>query len=58
MREEGFEQVIALSDRACGLSGFMVLHDTSRGPAAGGIRIYPYESEDRRSTTDFVSPGR
>jgi leucine dehydrogenase len=46
MGAEGFEQVIALSDRACGLAGFMVLHDTSRGPAAGGIRIYPYETED------------
>jgi leucine dehydrogenase len=47
MRDEGeFEQVIALSDRASGLSGFMVLHDTSRGPAAGGIRIYPYPNED------------
>jgi leucine dehydrogenase len=47
MRDEGdFEQVIALNDRACGLSGFMVLHDTTRGPAAGGIRIYPYASEE------------
>lgn len=47
MREEGdFEQVIALNDRDCGLAGFMVLHDTSRGPASGGIRIYPYETEE------------
>jgi leucine dehydrogenase len=47
MREEGgFEQVVALSDPACGLSGFIVIHDTSRGPAAGGIRIYRYASED------------
>jgi leucine dehydrogenase len=54
MREEGgFEQVIALSDRGCGLSGFMVLHDTSRGPAAGGIRIYPYESEEAALTDGF-----
>jgi leucine dehydrogenase len=53
MREQGFEQVIALSDRACGLSGFMVIHDTSRGPAAGGIRIYPYESEDQALEDGF-----
>jgi leucine dehydrogenase len=45
MRKDGFEQVVALSDPACGLEGFMVLHDTSRGPATGGIRLYPYESE-------------
>ena len=44
MPEEGdFEQVIALNDRDCGLAGFMVLHDSSRGPASGGIRIYPYD---------------
>ncbi len=54
MRDEGdFEQVIALNDRACGLSGFMVLHDTSRGPATGGIRIYPYETEEDALTDGF-----
>lgn len=54
MREEGdFEQVIALNDRDCGLAGFMVLHDTSRGPAAGGIRIYPYETEEAALTDGF-----
>ncbi len=54
MRDEGdFEQVIALNDRACGLSGFMVLHDTSRGPASGGIRIFAYESEEAALTDGF-----
>jgi leucine dehydrogenase len=54
MREEGdFEQVIALNDRDCGLAGFMVLHDTSRGPASGGIRIYPYETEVSALTDGF-----
>jgi len=40
-----FEQVLALSDPPNGVQGFMVLHSTSRGPAAGGIRLYPYASE-------------
>ena len=53
MGKDGFEQVVALSDPACGLSGFMVLHDTSRGPAAGGIRIYPYENEARALEDGF-----
>ncbi len=54
MEEEGdFEQVIALNDRPSGLSGFMVLHDTTRGPAAGGIRIYPYETEEAALTDGF-----
>ena len=35
MAEEGFEQVVALSDPSCGLAGFTVLQDTSRGPAIG-----------------------
>ncbi len=53
MRDEGdFEQVIALNDRACGLSGF-IIHDTTRGPAAGGIRIYPYDSEEDALTDGF-----
>ncbi len=46
MTAKGFEQIVALNDPSCGLAGFMVLHDTTRGPAAGGIRIYPYQSED------------
>jgi leucine dehydrogenase len=41
-----FEQVLALSDPANGVQGFMVLHSTSRGPATGGIRLYPYASEE------------
>ena len=46
MSHEGFEQIIALSDPSCGLAGYMLIHDTSRGPAAGGIRLFPYQSED------------
>jgi leucine dehydrogenase len=47
MAEEGFEQIVALSDPSCGLAGFMVLHDTSRGPATGGIRLFPYQNEEQ-----------
>ena len=35
MSHEGFEQIIALSDPSCGLAGYILIHDTSRGPAAG-----------------------
>ncbi|HEY7818133.1 MAG TPA: Glu/Leu/Phe/Val dehydrogenase dimerization domain-containing protein, partial [Vicinamibacteria bacterium] len=55
MRDEGdFEQVVALNDRASGLSGFMVLHDTTRGPAAGGIRLMPYPSEEAALSDAFL----
>jgi leucine dehydrogenase len=49
----GFEQVIALSDSGSGLRGFVVIHDTSRGPATGGIRLYPYASEDDALSDGF-----
>lgn len=41
-----FEQAIGLSEPANGLEGFMVLHSTARGPATGGIRLYPYASDE------------
>lgn len=45
MSREGFEQVVALSDPSCGLAGFIVVHNTARGPAAGGIRLFAYQNE-------------
>lgn len=42
----GFEEVIALSDRNSGLRGFLAIHDTSDGPALGGIRRWHYRSEN------------
>jgi leucine dehydrogenase len=53
MAEEGFEQVVALNDPSCGLAGFMVLHDTSRGPATGGIRLFPYQNEEEALADGF-----
>jgi leucine dehydrogenase len=40
------EQVIAFQNNATGLRGFLAIHDTTLGPALGGIRIWPYKSED------------
>jgi leucine dehydrogenase len=45
MSREGFEEIVALHDRRSGLRGFLALHDTSAGPAFGGIRRYAYGSE-------------
>lgn len=45
MVSDGFEEVIALHDRESGLRGFLILHDTTRGPAFGGIRRWEYSSE-------------
>jgi leucine dehydrogenase len=45
MARGGFEQVLALHDRRSGLRGFLGIHDTSRGPAFGGVRRWAYADE-------------
>ncbi|MDZ4773197.1 MAG: Glu/Leu/Phe/Val dehydrogenase dimerization domain-containing protein [Planctomycetota bacterium] len=47
MAREGFEEVTAIHDRDSNLRGFLGLHDTSVGPAIGGIRRWSYLDEDR-----------
>ncbi len=45
MAREGFEEVVAIHDGRSGLRAFLAIHDTSRGPAFGGIRRWGYRSE-------------
>ncbi len=45
MQAHDYEQVIALNNNASGLRGFIIIHDTTRGPALGGIRVRPYAGE-------------
>jgi leucine dehydrogenase len=46
MREMGHEQVLLLQDARTGLRGIIAVHDTTLGPALGGIRMQPYASEE------------
>ena len=46
MAAHDHEQVIAFHNNATGLRGFLAIHDTTLGPAAGGVRIWRYASED------------
>ncbi len=46
MSANDHEQVIAFQNNAVGLRGFLAIHDTTRGPALGGVRIWPYASEE------------
>lgn len=39
------EQVISCADKASGLKAIIAIHSTALGPALGGTRMYPYESE-------------
>lgn len=40
------EQVLFCHDASVGLFGIIAIHSTKLGPAAGGCRMYPYESKD------------
>jgi len=38
-----FERVVFCRDEAAGLSAYIAIHNTARGPALGGLRMYPYQ---------------
>jgi len=38
----GYEQVVKVTDSKAGLQAIIAIHDTTLGPALGGIRIQPY----------------
>ena len=45
LRTDDHEQVSFFYDRASGLEAIVAIHDTTRGPALGGVRLLPYETE-------------
>jgi valine dehydrogenase (NAD+) len=44
-RDSAHEQVVFCQDRASGLKAIIGIYSTALGPALGGTRFYPYESE-------------
>ena len=42
----GHEQVVFCNDHKTGLKAIIAIHNTERGPALGGCRMYPYASEE------------
>ena len=42
----GHEQIMMCSDPAVGLKAVIAIHDTTLGPACGGLRIWPFETEE------------
>jgi len=52
-----YEQVIAFNNNATGLRGFLAFHDTTLGPALGGVRIWRYAS-DAEALTDALRLAR
>jgi leucine dehydrogenase len=43
---EGHEQILYGYDQVSGLKAIIAIHSTALGPALGGTRFFPYESED------------
>ena len=50
LADGNFEQASFFHDAATGLRSIIVIHDTTLGPALGGVRMWPYESEDAALT--------
>ncbi len=43
---EGYEKVARCRDQESGLHALIAIHNTALGPALGGMRMWPYASED------------
>lgn len=43
---DGYQKVIEVHNKEVGLHAFIAIHDTTLGPALGGIRIFPYPSRE------------
>ncbi|MCL6581461.1 MAG: leucine dehydrogenase [Firmicutes bacterium] len=46
MKRHDYEQVVFCYNEAAGLKAIIAIHDTTLGPALGGLRMWPYASED------------
>lgn len=46
MEKYDYEQVVVCQDKETGLKAIIVIHNTELGPALGGTRMWPYESEE------------
>jgi leucine dehydrogenase len=47
---EGHEQIVYGYDEVSGLRSIIAIHSTALGPALGGTRFYPYETEEAALT--------
>src|SRR5690625_2822738 len=45
MEEYDYEQLVVCQDKNSGLKAFIAIHDTTLGPALGGLRMWTYNSE-------------
>ncbi len=50
MTQLGHQQVVFSLDERVGLRAIIAIHDTTLGPALGGVRFWPYQSESEALT--------
>ncbi|GGH79466.1 leucine dehydrogenase [Pullulanibacillus pueri] len=46
MEKYDYEQLVICQDKESGLKAFIAIHDTTLGPALGGLRMWTYKSEE------------
>ena len=46
LKGSSHEQIIFFKEKVSGLRAILAIHDTTLGPAIGGVRMWKYESED------------
>ena len=46
MEQHDYEQLVFCQDKASNLKAIICIHDTTLGPALGGTRMWPYETEE------------
>ncbi len=57
LSELGHEQVVFCQDADTGLKAIIAIHNTILGPALGGLRMWPYEDE-QKALTDVLRLSR
>src|SRR3989338_7930631 len=46
LHKEDFERIVYCHDEKVCLHSIIAIHDTTLGPAVGGVRLYPYKTEE------------
>ena len=57
LSEFRYKQLVFCHDKATGLRAIITIHDTTLGPALGGCRMWPYNTEDE-AVTDVLRLAR
>ena len=46
MERHGHKQLVVCHEPSVGLKAYIAIHDTTLGPACGGVRVWPHATED------------